>query len=273
MNITAVEAHPDDIEFMCAGTLARLSHLGHAVSILSVTGGEYGSATLVPEQVRQLRVREAQDAAAVINATFYCANGWDKHFIFNEPVRNRVIEILRISRPDIVFAPSPKDYVLDHDFASLLARDAATAASVGTLNTGELAPAPPLPRIPYLYYCEPMWQMDIFGNPVPSSTYVDVTEALETKKHMLACHVSQAAYMHERLGHIAFMRGRAGESDLDLPEIIESFGRNTGQAAGFAYAEGFRQHLAPPFPSDNILVELLGEQHVKTQRRTTTQAS
>jgi LmbE family N-acetylglucosaminyl deacetylase len=246
LNILAVEAHPDDVEFLCAGTLARLAALGHAISILSVTGGEYGSATLNQEQVRELRAEESREAAAVIGAQFHLANGRDKHFIFNEAVRNRMVEIFRIARPDIVFALSPKDYVLDHDFASLLARDAATAASVVTLQTGETNPAPPLRGIPYLYYCEPMWQMDVFGDPVPSGTYVDISETLEAKKRMLACHVSQ----------VEFMRGRFGEPDV--AEIVETFGRNAGRAAGFAYAEGFRQHKAPPFPSDDVLAKLVG---------------
>ncbi len=246
MNILAVEAHPDDVEFLCAGTLARLAALGHAISILSVTGGEYGSTTLNPQQVRELREREARDAAAVIGAQFHLANGWDKHFIFNEPVRNRMVEIFRRIQPAIIFALSPRDYVLDHDFSSLLARDAASAASTVTLQSGELDPAPPLTYIPYLYYCEPMWQMDVFGDPVPSSTYVDITQTMEVKKRMLACHVSQ----------VEFMRGRFGEPDM--AEIVESFGKRAGKAAGCVCAEGFRQHKAPPFPAEDVLVKLVG---------------
>ena len=255
MKVLAVGAHPDDVELFCSGTLARLAERGHDIAICSVTGGEYGSKTLSPEEVRPIRLREAETAAAVINGKFYYAEGRDKHFIFNEQVRNRLCEIFRVVAPDIVFAHSPKDYVLDHDFASLLTRDCATAATAPPFKTGSNAPMPPTPRIPYLYYCEPGWQMDIFGDPVPSSTYVDISAVMETKRRMLACHVSQVTFMRAHLG---------GGNELDA--LSEQWNRNNGQVVGCAYAEGFRQHVMPPFPGDNILVQLVGAKYVRAQK-------
>lgn len=250
MNILAVEAHPDDVEFICAGTLARLAEKGHRISILSVTGGEGGSKTLTPDEVRKLRKKEAEASAAILDGRFYLARGRDKHFIFNEQVRNQVCEIFRLVVPDIVFALSPKDYVLDHDFASLLARDCATAACTTNLETGALTEAPPPAKIPYLYYCEPLFQMDIFGEPVPSSTYVDITSVMDTKRRMLDCHASQQQFMNKHFG------------EASMVEMIERWGRKNSRVIGCEYAEGFRQHLAPPFPNRNILVELLGAHHI-----------
>jgi len=43
LNILAVEAHPDDVELLCSGTLARMAALGHEIAILSLTAGELGS--------------------------------------------------------------------------------------------------------------------------------------------------------------------------------------------------------------------------------------
>jgi LmbE family N-acetylglucosaminyl deacetylase len=245
MNVIAVEAHPDDVEFICAGTLARLAEKGHSISILSVTGGEGGSKTLTPDEVRKMRRKEAEASADILNGKFYLAQGRDKHFIFNEEVRNQVCEIFRMVVPDIVFALSPKDYILDHDFASLLARDCASAACATNFETGAIQALPPVAKIPYLYYCEPMFQMDIYGQPVPSSTYVDITSTMDTKRQMLACHHSQREFMSK---HFA-------EDSIDA--IIERWGRNNGKVIGCEYAEGFRQHLAPPFPDRNILVELI----------------
>jgi N-acetylglucosamine malate deacetylase 1 len=255
VKILGVGAHPDDVELMCSGTLARLAERGHSIAVCSVTGGEYGSKTLGPDEVRPIRIREGEAAAAVLNGKFYCAEGWDKHFIFfNEEVRNRLCEIFRKVAPDVLFAPSPKDYVLDHDFSSLLARDCATAATVPTFVTGSYPPSPPAPRIPYLYYCEPVWHMDIFGNPVPSTTYVDITAVMEKKRQMLACHVSQAGFMPKHFG-----------AATDLLAMFEPWGRDNGRIAGCTYAEAFRQHVAPPFPNDNILVELIGAKFIRAQ--------
>jgi len=251
VKILAVGAHPDDVELMCSGTLARLAEQNHEIAICSVTGGEYGSKTLGPEEVRPIRIREGEAAAAVLHGKFYCAGGRDKHFIFNEEVRNRLCEIFRVVSPDIVFAPSPKDYVLDHDFSSLLARDCATAATIPTFVTGSYPPSPPATRIPHFYYCEPVWHMDIFGSSVPSTTYVDITSVMDRKRQMLACHASQVEFMPTHFG--------AGAGLIDL---FEPWGRDNGHLAGCEYAEAFRQHVAPPFPHDNILVALVGAKFI-----------
>jgi N-acetylglucosamine malate deacetylase 1 len=257
MKILSVEAHPDDTEILCGGTLARLADLGHEIAICSVTGGEYGSKILPPEKVREMRAREAEASAAILNGKFYIAEGRDKHFIFNEHVRNSLCEIFRIVVPDIVFAHSPKDYILDHDFASLLARDCASAALHPTFETGSHAPAPPTDKVPYLYYCEPLWHMDIYGDPVPSSTYVDITGVMDTKRRMLACHASQVEHMGERYG-----------AEVVLTSLYEPWNRENGMIAGCAYAEGFRQHVCRPFPSENILVELIGAKHIRAEAKT-----
>ena len=44
MNILAIGAHPDDVETMCAGTLAKYASLGHKVFIATATNGNIGSA-------------------------------------------------------------------------------------------------------------------------------------------------------------------------------------------------------------------------------------
>jgi hypothetical protein len=77
---------------------------------------------------------------------------------------------------------------------------------------------------------------------------------MDTKRQMLDWRVSQKEFMSRHF------------DEPSLNEIAERFGRNAGQAAGFVYAEGFRQHVAPPFPSDNIVVKLLGARHIMAQR-------
>ena len=43
MNILAIGAHPDDIEYGCGGALAKYSRLGHQVYLLIMTKGEIGA--------------------------------------------------------------------------------------------------------------------------------------------------------------------------------------------------------------------------------------
>src|SRR5262245_20764206 len=161
MNILAVAAHPDDIEFMCAGTLARLAALGHSISVLSITAGENGSMTRGAEEMVRVRHAEGLAAAAVLNGDFYLAGVPDKHIFFEKGPRDLVTEIFRHVLPDMIFALSPQDYILDHEYASTIARDAAIAASTPNFRTGAANPAPLMKTIPYLYYCAPIPLMDV----------------------------------------------------------------------------------------------------------------
>jgi len=248
MIILAVEAHPDDVEVLCAGTLARLSELGHSIKILSLSAGECGAVSLTREQSIQTRTAEARKAASVIGAEYHCAGIRDKHIFFNEEIRNRVCELFRTLRPDVVFTHSPQDYILDHEFTSMLTRDAATAASARLFETGIPDAAPPTEAAPYLYYCEPVGGTDVFGDPVRSTTFVDITKVMDTKEKMFGCYVSQLEWLRHRFG-------------TDMIEEIRHWAAAAGEPAGVACAEGFRQHLARPFPRDNILVDLLGAHH------------
>lgn len=56
MRIMAFGAHPDDIEFLCAGTLAKYSEAGHKVAIVISTNGEVGSSTMGKNEIAALRV-------------------------------------------------------------------------------------------------------------------------------------------------------------------------------------------------------------------------
>ena len=54
----AIGAHPDDAEFLCAGTLARLrAEHGWAVHIASMTPGDCGSAEHTPDAIARRRRR------------------------------------------------------------------------------------------------------------------------------------------------------------------------------------------------------------------------
>jgi len=58
--ILAFGCHPDDVEFMAAGTLALLAARGYEIHIATMTGGEVGSPTLTSEEIRAQRLGEAE---------------------------------------------------------------------------------------------------------------------------------------------------------------------------------------------------------------------
>ena len=51
MNILAIGAHPDDIEILCAGTLALYARQGHTLLIAAFTSGNMGDRTVPPDEL------------------------------------------------------------------------------------------------------------------------------------------------------------------------------------------------------------------------------
>ena len=68
MNVLAIGAHPDDVEILCAGTLAKYAAAGHKVFIGIATNGDVGSQVMSRDEIREIRHAEAKNAADVIGA-------------------------------------------------------------------------------------------------------------------------------------------------------------------------------------------------------------
>lgn len=243
--VLAFGAHPDDVEFTCAGTLARLKQKGYAVTICVLCDGSGGSRELGPDEIAKVRLGEARAAADLLGAEFICIGVRDVELCFDVPTRRKVIGAMRRVDPFLVFAPPPVDYMFDHVIGSQLVLDATFSASVRNAAS-DPAGAGPTSGIPYLYYCTPLEDKDHFGRPWPMSCYVDVGEAFDIKREMLVCHDSQRSYLSAQHGMDHYV------------EFMKEWARKRGGKAGVEYAEGFRQHLSHPYPQDNVLGEILG---------------
>src|SRR2546423_14648324 len=93
-------AHPDDAEFLCAGTLTRLrKEHGWAVHVASMTPGDCGSAEHGPDEIARIRRGEGKAAAAAIGGTYHCAEERDLRGIYNEPALEKVVRLLNPVRP------------------------------------------------------------------------------------------------------------------------------------------------------------------------------
>src|SRR5207249_10106237 len=84
--VLSILAHPDDAEFLCAGTLCRLvREHGWQAHIASMTPGDCGSAELPPEEIGRIRRSEGARAAALIDATYHCLEERDLRIFYCEP--------------------------------------------------------------------------------------------------------------------------------------------------------------------------------------------
>lgn len=245
--VLAIHAHPDDIEFQCAGTLLRLAAAGVELHLTTMTPGDCGSATLGADEISGIRREEAARAAGLLEAGYTCLEFRDLTIVFDNPSRRTVAEHLRQVRPDVVLTAPPVDYMPDHELTSRLVRDACFNAPIPNYETGAESPADPLRSIPHLYYVDAIEGMDYFGEPTPTGYVVDVTATFEKKLELLACHDSQRDWLLKQHG---------------MDEYLESCRRWSaarGAEIGVPYAEAFRQHLGHPYPTDNRLEVLLSE--------------
>jgi len=246
INVLALFAHPDDAEFLCAGTLAQLAGCGAQIHMATLTAGDCGSTTLPAAKIAALRQQEASRAAAVIGARYHCLQSKDLLIFYDRPHLNKVMELVRLTRPSLVLTHSPVDYMIDHETVSHLCQSACFGAMAPNYKTGARRAAPPLPGVPHLYYADAFGRRDILGNKIESGFSVNISATLKRKEEMLACHDSQQAWLktqQEIPGTVMAMRKMAQEA---------------GKRARFRWAEGFRQHLGQGFPATNLLKELLG---------------
>jgi LmbE family N-acetylglucosaminyl deacetylase len=219
LNILAVSAHPDDIEILCAGTLARYAEAGHAVTLAVFTDGSMGDAHVPPATLAPIRHAETEAAAAIIGARLLWPGIMDEHVFPDAAQRRVMIDHLREADPDVIFTHSPDDYHPDHRAVSQLVFDSYFQKGLPHIPE-QTRPACRFGHA-QLYYMD-----NLGGIGFHPTEYVDITATMTLKHRMLACHKSQFSAMPE-LAH------------TELADLVETQSRFRGIAAGCRYAEGF----------------------------------
>lgn len=248
--ILAIGAHPDDVEFKCAGTLSLLRKKGYEIAIVTVANGDCGSSELSAEKIIATRRAEAIESAAVLGGRFFSLEERDLMINFDERTRRKVVNAIRELDPFIVFTHPHEDYMADHEITSRLVRDACFGAPIP--NYGAAGNLPHTAGIPYLFYWDAMEGVDCLGRPQPVHFYVDVTSEMDVKREMLSCHRSQREWLLRQHGLDHYIGS------------MEHWGEERGKEAGFKHAEGFCQHRGHAYPRENVLVRILGERSIKT---------
>jgi LmbE family N-acetylglucosaminyl deacetylase len=110
MNVLAIGAHPDDIEYGCGGTLALYAQRGHDVVLFVATDGGRGGAP-------DVRAREQGDAALALGAREVVWGGFsDAEMPLGRELITAVEEVIRRVRPNMIFVNSPDDTHQDHRY-------------------------------------------------------------------------------------------------------------------------------------------------------------
>ncbi len=217
MRILAIGAHPDDVELLCSGTLARYSKEGHEVCICHVCDGNKGSMTNTSKELAKIRRNEAISSAKIIGAISIWGGISDGEVVLDLDSRVKIIDVIRQANPDILITQYPGDYHSDHVNVSKLVFEASYLANLKLWKTKY----PPTDRLPFLYYMD-----TIAGINFEPVEYVDISEIIETKIKMILEMRSQLEWLKEM-------------HNCDAPEFIKAVARFRGFQAGVPYAEAF----------------------------------
>jgi LmbE family N-acetylglucosaminyl deacetylase len=108
VNILAVGAHPDDIEFGCGGALVKYAQKGHRVYLLVMTGGGLGGSSAV-------RTEEQKVSGKILGAEKIYWGGYkDTHLVVNVDLIGKLEAVIAEVEPDFIFCNFPDDTHQDH---------------------------------------------------------------------------------------------------------------------------------------------------------------
>lgn len=223
MIVLAIGAHPDDLEILCAGSLAKLKKSGHEVVMCHASSGDKGHYIIPAKELIPIRREEAVQAGAVIRCPVISLEMKDGEiYSDNAETRLRFIQLMRSVRPDLIITHAPNDYMPDHNAVNRLVFDASFLATL----PGFPAENPILDKVPALYYMD-----NLSGSDFQPTLYVDISDTFDEKLEMLRKHQSQLVWLKEH-------------DDVDIIDFVATLAKMRGIQAGCAYAEGFIQHMA-----------------------------
>jgi bacillithiol biosynthesis deacetylase BshB1 len=234
LDVVAVAPHPDDLEIICGGTLAKLVKQGYRVGIFDLTSGEP-----TPRGSEEIRRQEAESARRALGVQVRVNLGLPNRVLMDSPeARFRLGTELRRYRPDVLITAAGRTPAAspDHHQGHLLA-EASRFYSQLTKWDDRFDDTAPY-RVPHLVYAP--FPFDAEQRSWHSTFIIDVTDTIEQKLAAIACYRSQFDEARfEKVRH--FISGAAAFA---------------GARCGFMYGETFA--LPHPVGGGDLLAIVRG---------------
>ncbi len=246
--VLALHCHPDDIEFMMAGTLFLLKDAGFEIHYMNMANGCYGSAVYSKDKAAVVRRDEAIQAARFLGADFHESITDDLGVYYTPDLIRKTLSIIRTVAPDIVLLPSPEEYMEDHMNTCRVGVTAAFCRAMPSLQS--IPDVAPVGNDLTIYHAMPYGLTDGMRNKIIPDFYIDIESVIEKKRTMLGYHKSQKEWLDESQGI---------DSYLDtMQEMSASMGSNSKT---FNFAEGWRRHSHIGFSANEMkpLEEILSK--------------
>jgi LmbE family N-acetylglucosaminyl deacetylase len=238
--ILAIEAHPDDIEFMAGGTIDQFCTEGKEVYYLITTNGQRGSLNpnADPQEIISTREMEARAAAQTLGVKDVIFLGYEDGFLDRIPLlelREKYIYYIRKLKPRIVmtFDPwNPYESHSDHRKTALAAFESCYFCHYPLFHKDQNLPK---------HFVAEVW---LYRSPSPN-TWIPL-KSLRPKVKAILKHASQVEMLKEEIsGQL-----QAANVDTSLLEQIDNktlidlfirrMAEDTGKIANYKFAEAFK---------------------------------
>ncbi|MCB0123412.1 MAG: PIG-L family deacetylase [Caldilineaceae bacterium] len=221
-----IMAHPDDIEFSCAGTVARWVKEGAAVSYVLVTSGDVGIADLSISREDAMEIREKEQRAAAdvigVNEVIFLREG-DGMVENTMALRKRLVREIRRFRPEAVIVTDPTLLWAGDGYINHPDHRAVGAAAVDAIF--------PAAGQPHLFQdlrdegleahkVRKVYAMN-WGEGGKETVFVNVSDTIDLKIEALKKHVSQL-------------------NEWDPADMVRQWAAETAKGKEMTYAEAYR---------------------------------
>ncbi|NNC80965.1 MAG: PIG-L family deacetylase [Acidimicrobiales bacterium] len=226
--VLVVVAHPDDIDFGTAGTVAQLTKAGSHVAYCLVTSGESGEDDMTVPTLLLADMREAEQTAAAseVGVTELYFLHHSDGLVENGPeLRRDIARIIRIEKPDVVITQNPR-----RNF------DSTYGSHPDHLETGEatIRAVYPDARNPRAFCAELLEQGyephavgEVWIHSTEPDLFVDITDVFDMKLRALRSHTSQVAKRDEEFDLEKLLGewggGLAKQGEMPEGRIAEAF--------------------------------------------------
>jgi N-acetylglucosamine malate deacetylase 1 len=228
-------AHADDVELCVGGTVARYVKEGLRVGIVDLTRSEMGT-----RGSAAIRKREAAKAAKTLGATFRDQLDFgDGGLRTGREEELQIIEVVRRTKPRLVFTPYPDDRHPDHTRAGRIVTEASFYAGLRQLKTSLPAHRPQT----VIYFLQ--------NYMFPPTFIVDVSASWKTKMKAIAAFKSQFFDPSSKEPNTFI-------SDPKFLQMIEARGRHFGALINTAFGEAFITKQPPRI--DDVVAAYAGRE-------------
>jgi len=235
----AIYAHPDDIEFTVAGTVAKWARAGCEVTFVLITSGNSGThdRMFTRKSLARVREREERESARILGAArVVFLRHHDCELVPTLALRKELVRRIRRHRPEVVLCNDPQALFFgdryinhpDHRAAGKTALEAVFPCAEMELLWPD---AGPVHKVHAVYV----------SSTTAPDTWIDVTETIDAKIAALSAHRSQ-------LG------------DRDIAPLILGWAMDAARHAPARKADGKGRTRRPKYAEAFRVMRLLREE-------------